>query len=211
MIRATLLLTMSLFASSTYANLLFNDDFEGDWDGGRAVYEEYVYAPTGNEIYWNFDGGAGASNSLSAWGGLALDGGRFFFLQGTGSFSQQFYLEEDSFLLLDFLWASRKSKAQVQTVKVFIDDIEVTHFLANSSLWSSEQYRIESFSKGLHTLEFRGVPLTQEDTAAFIDNVNLSIRDVNSPNKLGWLALSLIGFSGYFRKKTPKIAFRYLL
>jgi len=135
-------------------------------------------------------------------GGVALDGGRFSFLQGTGSFSQQFYLEEDSFLLLDFLWASRKSKAQVQTVQIFIDGIKIDSFLADSSEWSKNQYQIESFSEGFHTIEFKGVPLTSADTGAFIDNVNLSIRDVNSPTQLGWLALSLLGAVGYSRKKS---------
>jgi len=59
---------MSLFASSVHANLLLNDSFEGNWDGGRAVYDEYVYAPIGDEIYWSYVAGSGVTDSSSAWG-----------------------------------------------------------------------------------------------------------------------------------------------
>ena len=200
MIRSILLLAISLFASSAHAGLILNNDFENDWPTYNPA-SRYAYNPTGEDIHWDFVKGSGLTDSSTAWGGVALDGGRFAFLQGTGSFSQNFYLEQDSFLFLDFLWASRKSTPQEQWIKVTIDNIEIEHFKADSFDWNQSLTDAGIFLKGEHTITFSGVPQLNIDISAFIDNVSLTASDVDSPSPLGLILIPLMCWVSFRRLK----------
>jgi hypothetical protein len=180
---------------------LTNFSFESKWYGyPYGTGYGYQYLPTGSDMGWTFSGGAGVSDSNTAWGGAAYDGSRFAFLQGAGSsISQSFNLTSSSKVAMDFFMALRPKYPAGQQVKILLDGVERSLIAAIPS-WTEQTINFGVLSGGSHTLAFIGTGSEGLDTSVYLDKIQLAVTPVPLPSALYLLTPGLLGLIGFKRK-----------
>lgn len=165
-----------LFATAGFsqAELIDNGSFENGWVDAD-IQNRYDYGPSDadGELAWGFRGGAGLSESNTAWNGIAESGENFAFLQHYSTIHQDFTLKETGALTLDFSWAARAGFPASQNLQVKIDNYFVFDITTDTYGWTQESITLGNLSAGTYTLSFSTIPAGTEDQSVFIDSVSL--------------------------------------
>jgi hypothetical protein len=152
---------------------------------------------------WTFLNQAGIASNGSAWEGTTTYGSYYAFLQsGSGaanaSISQEITLTSASDLTISFAMAERSAynSGGFQTVLVYLDGVVLnaggTAFsLDNWDTWATFSVTGSDVSAGTHTLSFVGTNASASDSAAFIDNVSMTLAAVPEPSIYAMLLAGL--------------------
>lgn len=183
--------TIMAISLTSHAELLENGDFESAWDPETERGPGYIYNPdkTNSGLGWTFVGDSGLSKSGTAWHGVSPDNSQFAFIQRDySSIQQTFSVAQDGVLELSFLWASRPRYNYGQNLMIsltngkrtyVLDDIEV-----DTTEWTMSSINLGNVKSGDYTLVFFGYNDTDDDVAAFLDDVSISQTgyDISSGN-----------------------------
>jgi hypothetical protein len=224
------ILALSLVCAFGAANAApTNAISNGSFESSNVVAGDYRYAAAipGHLAVtaspWDFFGGAGISNSSSAWGGTALDGSSYAFLQGAGgTVSQTFYGGSGQYTI-DFALAQRTTAGTVvgaQSIGVSLDGklltlapqvsspyISPTAFTSNPFTyggWTRYSFTVDAAS-GSHKLAFEGQGWNGQDTSVFLDKVSVA-APVPEPETYAMLLAGLGLMGTIAARRKPKQA-----
>jgi hypothetical protein len=212
------------FGAATAAVPTANVIANGSFEASNVAAGSYTYADKGLvSSSWSFTGGSGIATNNSAWGGTALDGSSYAFLQGAGGAISETFSALAGTYTIDFSLAQRMVNAVgFQRISVSFDG-QLLSSQANKNIkppisgddendggWTSYSFTLNSVAAGNHTLTFAGLGSVDKygkarDTSVFLDNISVA-APVPEPESYAMLLAGLCLMTTIMRRRKSKQA-----
>ena len=208
------LVTLAVFAGLAVSHVAKADTNliqNGNFANSNVTDGKYAYANgwAGTSLTvpsWTFTDGSGIANKSSAWGGVAQNQA-VAFVQYYGGFTSnsptisQTFSSSSSAYAVSFDIANRSGYGTESLTVTLDGQTVVASLAATGTSFSTYSYNVAGLTGTTHTLTFRGVGNTANDSSVFLTNVNVAA--VPEPETYAML-LAGLGLLGAVARRKQK-------